>query len=75
VYGLDHALQDRVEELPGLLRVALSQQLQRALQVGEEHGHLLALPFQGGLRLEDLLGQVAGGVAHRREPPDLWAAA
>ena len=37
VDGLHHPLEDGVQELPGLLGVAISQQLHRALEVGEEH--------------------------------------
>ena len=63
VHGLHHAFEHRVEELAGLLGVAVGQQLHRALQVGKEHGHLLALAFEGSLGGEDLLGQMARGVA------------
>ena len=63
VDGLHHPLEDRVEELPRLLGVAVGQQLHRALQVGEEDRDLLALAFQGGLGGEDLLGEVLGRVA------------
>ena len=55
---LEEALQDAVP----LLGIELLRQLHRALHVGEEHGHLLALALQGGLRLEDLVGQVLRGV-------------
>jgi hypothetical protein len=34
--------------------------------IGEEHGDLLALAFQRGLRRQDLLGEVFGGIAVRR---------
>jgi hypothetical protein len=49
VDGLHHVLDDRVEELPRLLRVAVGQQLHRALQVGKQNGDLLALTLQRGL--------------------------
>ena len=55
---LEEAVQDPVP----LLGVDLLGQLHRALHVGEEHGDLLALAFQGGLRLEDLVGEVLRGV-------------
>src|SRR5262245_34804753 len=32
-----------------------------AFEIGEEHRDLLALAFQGGARVEDLLGQMGGG--------------
>jgi hypothetical protein len=44
---------------------AVSEQLHRALEVGEEDGDLLALAFQGGLGGEDLLGEVLGSVRLR----------
>ena len=62
VDGLHHPLEDRVEELPRLLGVAVGEQLHRALEVGEEHRDLLALALEGGLRGEDLLGEVLRGV-------------
>jgi hypothetical protein len=65
VHGLDHALQDRVQQLARLLGIAISQQLHRPLQVREQHRDLLAFAFQGGLRGQDLLGQVARGVVQR----------
>ena len=62
VDGLHHALQDRVEELAGLLGVAVGQQLHGALQVGKQHRDLLALAFEGAAGGEDLLGEVRRGV-------------
>ena len=47
VHRRHHAFEHRVEQLPRLLGVAVGQQLHRALQVGEQHRDLLALPFQG----------------------------
>ncbi len=64
---LEEAVQDPVP----LLGIELLGQLHRALHVGEEHGHLLALALEGGLGLEDLVGQVprrvvaGGAVGHR----------
>ena len=62
VDGLHHALEDGIEELAGLLWVPIGQELHRALEVGEQHRDLLALAFEGGLRGEDLLGEVLRGV-------------
>ena len=62
VDGLHHALEHRVEELARFLGIAVGEQLHRALEVGEEHRDLLALALQRGLRGEDLLGEVLGGV-------------
>ncbi len=71
VDGLHHALEHGVEELARLLGIAVGEQLHRALEVGEEHGDLLALALQGGLGGEDLLGEVLGGVGLRRGEPRL----
>ena len=65
VDGLHHAFEHGVEELARLLGIAVGEQLHRALEVGEEHGDLLALALQRGLGGEDLLGQVLGGVGLR----------
>src|SRR5204863_9988734 len=62
---LHHPLEDGVEELPGLLGVAVGEQLHGVLQVGEEHGHLLSLAFEGGLRREDALREVRGRIRIR----------
>ena len=47
VDGLHHPLENGVQERPGLLGVPIRQQLQRPLEIGEEHGDLLALAFEG----------------------------
>ena len=62
VHGVHHAFEHGVEELPGLLGIAVGQQLHRALQIGKEHRDLLALAFQGTAGGEDLLGQVWRGI-------------
>ena len=62
VDGLHHPLEHGVEELARLLGIAVGEQLHRALEVGEEHGDLLALALERALRGEDLLGEVLGGV-------------
>ena len=49
VDGLHHPLEDGVEELPRLLGVPIREELHRALEVGEEHGHLLPLTLQRAL--------------------------
>jgi hypothetical protein len=63
VHGLHHPFEDGIEDGPGFLRVAVGQQLHRAFEVGEEHGDLLTLPFQGGLRVKDFLRQMHWGIA------------
>jgi hypothetical protein len=40
-----HPFEDRVEEIPCLLGITISEQLHRALEVSEKHGDLLALAF------------------------------
>jgi hypothetical protein len=48
--------------LPGLLGIPVRQQLHRALEVGEQHGDLLALAFEGGFGGQDLLSEVLGRI-------------
>ena len=62
VDGLHHPLQYGIEQLARLFGIAIGEQLHRALEVGEEDGDLLALALEGGLRGQDLLGQVLGRV-------------
>jgi hypothetical protein len=69
VDGVHHVLDDRVEQLPGFLRVTFGEQLHRALEVGEEDGDLLALTFERALGGQDLLGEVLRGVGLRRREP------
>ena len=66
VDGLDHALEHRVDEVARLLGVAVGQHLHRALEVGEDHRHLLALALEHGLGVQDALGQVLRRVGIRR---------
>jgi hypothetical protein len=61
-----HALQHRVEELAGLLGVAVGEQLHRALEVSEQHRDLLAFSFEGAFGGEDFLGEIGGRVAEWR---------
>jgi hypothetical protein len=56
--GLHHPLHDGVEDLARLLGVPVGEQLGRALEVGEEHRHMLALALYRGLRGEDALGEM-----------------
>jgi len=60
--GFHHPFNDPVEDLPGLLGVAVGEQLHRPLQVREQHRDLLALAFEGALGGEDLLGEMLGRV-------------
>ena len=56
VHRLHHPVQRRVQQRARLFRVAPVEQFQRAADVGEQHGHVLALAFQVGPGGEDLLG-------------------
>jgi hypothetical protein len=47
VHGRHHAIEDRIEQVPRLLGVTVGQQFHGAFEVGKQHGHLLALTFQG----------------------------
>jgi peptidoglycan/xylan/chitin deacetylase (PgdA/CDA1 family) len=55
---LHHDLEDRIEQRARLLRFPFGEELHRALQVREEHGHLLALAFERRPRREDVLGEM-----------------
>jgi hypothetical protein len=70
VDGFHHVLEDGIEQLARLLGITVGQQLHRALEVGEQHGDLLALALEGTLRGENLLGEMLGGVrvGRRRSP-------
>ena len=58
VNGLHHPLEHGIKNLARLLGVAISEQLHRALEVGEEDRDLFALALKGGLGRKDLLGEV-----------------
>ena len=62
VHGRHHALEHRIEEVPGLLRIAVGEQLHGAFEVGEQHSDLFALAFQGAAGGQDLLGEIGRGV-------------
>jgi hypothetical protein len=62
MYGLHHPFQHRIEELAGLLRVTVRQQFHVAFEVGKEHGHELALAFQGRARGGDFLCEIGWGI-------------
>jgi hypothetical protein len=52
--------EETVHDLVPLFGIYLLGQIHRALHVGEEHGHLLALAFEGAAGGEDLRGEVGG---------------
>ena len=60
VDGLHHPLEDGIQELPGLLGVPVGEQLHRALEVGEQHGHLLALALEGGFEVRIVSARCLG---------------
>src|SRR5262249_53008393 len=64
--SLHHPFQDGIEQLPHFLGVPVREELHGALAVGEEHGDLLALPFESRLGRQDLLDQVLRRVGLRR---------
>src|SRR5215471_1953599 len=67
VHGLYHAIEHRVEEKPLRgLGVTIRKQLHRALDIGKQHGDLLALALEGCPRNQDLFGQVLRRVAPGR---------
>jgi len=59
--NLEEAFEDRVP----LLGIGLTGQLHRAFDVGKRAGDLLALAFERGLRLRELVGEVLGGAGAR----------
>jgi hypothetical protein len=63
--GLHHPLEDGIEELAGLLGITIREQLERASDVGEEDGDLLALAFEGAARGQDPGGEVGRSVRGR----------
>ena len=71
VHRFHHPLEHRVQEFAGVLGIAFGQELHRALEVGEQDGHLLSFTLEGGLRADDLLGEVFRGVRGRRGEPGL----
>jgi hypothetical protein len=66
VHGFDHPLEHTVEQSARVLGVAVGEQLHRSLEVGEEHGDVLALALERVLRRADPLGQVRRGIGRRR---------
>src|SRR5262245_21400241 len=66
MHALGEELEEAIEDAVPFLGVDLLGQLHRALHVGEEHGHLLALAFERAAGAEDLLGKVLRGVSGGR---------
>src|SRR5215467_451969 len=70
--GLHHAFEDGIEDLAGLLRITVGEELHRSLHVGEEHGDELPLALERALRGEDLVGEVLGCVGLRVGEAVAW---
>jgi hypothetical protein len=62
---LGEELEEAVHDPVPCLGVELLGEAHRALHVGEEHGHVLALALEGGAGGEDLLGEVIRSVGAR----------
>jgi hypothetical protein len=62
---------EALHDVMPFLRIELLGELHRALHVGEQHGHLLALALEGAARGEDLVDQVRRRV--RAQPGRLAA--
>jgi hypothetical protein len=66
-------LEDRVKELPCLLRVFLGQQLHRSFEVSKQHRNLFALTLKDALGSQNLLGEVLGRICLWRRKPGLFS--
>jgi hypothetical protein len=66
MHGRHHALQHRIEELPGLFGIAVGQEFHGALEVRKQHGDLFALTFEGTAGSENFLGKIRRRVGQRR---------
>jgi hypothetical protein len=56
VNGFYHVIENRIEELPGVLWVSIGKELHRALQIRKDCRDMLTLAFEGGLGIQDFLG-------------------
>jgi NodT family efflux transporter outer membrane factor (OMF) lipoprotein len=76
VHGVHHVREDRVEDRARFLRIAVGDQFLRALEIGEQHGHVFALAVESTLGGQDLLGEVFGvllpAAIDVSWTPDLW---
>src|SRR4029453_14073120 len=81
VHGFHHPFHDRVEELPRFLRIAVGQELHRALEVCQENRDVLALALErvtggedaGGEMLRDMRLRRGEDGARLQRPPALIA--
>ena len=58
-------MESGIEELLGGFGVEAPDEFGRVCEVGKEHGHLLALAFQGRAGREDLVSEMGWGVGER----------
>ena len=65
VHAVGEDGEEAVHDAMPFLRVEPLGELHRALHVGEQHRHLLALAGEGVARAEDLLGEMARRVGER----------
>ena len=65
VYALGEDLEEAIEQTVPVLGVELRREIGRALHVGEQHRHLLALAFERRARGQDLVGEVLRRVGAR----------
>jgi hypothetical protein len=72
MYGVHHNVDSWVEKLLGRFRIEALDEPGRVLDVGKEHGDLLAFACQGSAGGEDLLGQVGRRVGQRRLVGGRW---
>jgi hypothetical protein len=56
--GVHHAFEHRIKQLSDILRILVGKQLHGALDISDEDRDLFALALQGGLRVDDFLGQM-----------------
>src|SRR6266850_8531502 len=62
---LEHQRKGTVHQLVHVFRVELLGNRREPRDIGEQYRYLLALPFEGSSRGQDLFGQVPGGIAER----------
>jgi hypothetical protein len=67
--SLYHSFQNRIQEFPRLLGIPVGEKFHRALEVREQHGHVLAFAFESIPGSQDLLGEVLWSVGIRGGKP------
>ena len=66
VHAVHHHAERRIQDPPGVLRIGVLDQRERTLDVGEQHGDLLALALERRARAQDALGQMPGHAGFER---------